>query len=820
MTAATTGRSASGQAAAGEAGADPLRDYAVPPGVADELFEAPGRVRPVWQPFLADLRAMDGAEVARRFGRGDAYLREAGVFWRRYSDAGAGERDWPLSHVPVILGDAEWAAISAGLVQRADLLERVCADIYGPQDLVARGFLPADLLARSPEWLRPMMGVRPASGHWLQFLAFEIGRNPDGTWFVLGDRTQAPSGAGFALENRMATSRVFAETFQRANVHRLAGFFRRFRSQLDALGERHRGRGGPSDGAPDRRARPAILTPGPNTDTYSEHVFIARYLGLMLLEGEDLVAQDGRLMVRTVAGPRPVGVLWRRLDAAFADPLELNETSALGCPGLLGAVRSGQLAMVNALGTGVLESRALMAFLPRIAEGWAGAPLALPNIATWWCGDADARAHVRADAAGMMIGPALSTDLPFEPDAVTAPGGGFLDRARGAVDDWIEAEAGALVGQQAVALSTTPAWEDGRLVPRPMTVRVFLARTARGWTVMPGGYARIGRTGDATALAMQRGGSVADVWVSSDAPVAAETLAPADPVFRRAGRSILPARAADNLFWLGRYTERLEGTVRLLRALHLRLAETGDAGDDRVARIAAHLSGFGIDAQRPPADGLMPMIAAATGCAAKVRDRFSPDGWGALRDLGAVLAEMAAGPEPGDEMARALGVALRRIAGFSGLVNENMYRFTGWRFLEIGRALERAHAMAGVLADFACEDAPEGGLDIAVELGDSVMTHRRRYRVATDRATVVDLLALDDRNPRAILFQVRQLRGLVDELPGARDNGLLSPLSRAVLSIDTALSVAEPAAMTTGRLERLQADLAGLSGVLTGTYLS
>ncbi|MDR6307313.1 putative circularly permuted ATP-grasp superfamily protein/putative alpha-E superfamily protein [Pacificitalea manganoxidans] len=785
--------------------ADMLAGYDRRPGIADELLGPDGQMRPVWQQFMCNLARQSPEAISEAFGRGDKYLRDAGVFFRHYSEDASTERDWPLSHVPVLIDAGEWAGIEAGLIQRAELLEHVMADLYGPGELVKSGQLPASLVAQNPEWLRPLVGITPPGGHFLHFLAFEIGRSPDGTWFVLGDRTQAPSGAGFALENRVATSRVFSEFYPRARVERLAPFFRTFR---DALGELRLG----------HDSRIGILTPGQHNDTYFEHIYIARYLGIPLLEGEDLSVENGQAMIRTVEGPRPVSVLWRRLDGHMADPLELDEGSRLGTPGLIGALRSGQLTLVNALGSGVLESRAMLAFLPAIARSLLGAPLRLPNIATWWCGAEAERAYVGSHTDQMMIGPALSTTLPFEIDATTALGGRFRGIARPSIDAWIEAEGAQLVGQEAVTLSTTPAWVDGGLQPRPMTVRVFAARTAQGWRIMPGGYARIGRTEDATALAMQRGGSVADVWIVGDSPVASPAPATSAPQRSRSGA--LPSRAADNLFWLGRYVERAEATIRLVRAYQLRLAETGSPDDPLPAWLRAQAETIGLDLAQPVPEALNGLMDAAITCASKVRDRFSVDGWRALQDLAGSARRMRRSARAGDDAGQAMGVLLRKITGFSGLVHENMYRSSGWRFLTLGRSLERAEQMAASLAWLTASDAPEGSLGMAVEIGDSVMTHQRRYRGSSNPATVLDLLALDDRNPRSILFQLDDIRDQTDRLPGALRNGQRSDLSRAVLRLHTDLAICTPAELDPARLQALRGALGDLSSLLHAAYLS
>lgn len=783
-----------------------LAGYAVRPGAADELFDGTGAMRPVWSAFIDQLTRMSPEAVAEAFARGDRYLQDAGVFYRRYASDTHQERDWPLSHIPVLLDRDEWAEICAGLAERADLLEHVVADLYGPAHLVRDGLLPAELVAQSPEWHRALVGTPPASGHYLHLLAFEIGRNPDGSWLVLGDRTQAPSGAGFALENRKATARIFPEPFPRRRALRLARFFREFRAALDGL-----------PGAEGQRI--GILTPGPGNDTYFEHAYIARYLGLPLLEGGDLIVEDGAVRVRTVSGPQPVGVLWRRLDSGFADPLELDERSQIGTPGLVDAVRHGSITMVNALGSGILETRAFMAFLPGIARAVLGRAARMPNIATWWCGQPSELDYVRAHAEGMFLSQAQSRQLPFDIGSGAEPGGPQTRAEGQSLGDWITERGADLVGQEAVTLSTTPAWADGRLVARPMSIRVFAARTPQGWRFLPGGYARIGLNPDTTALSMQQGGAVADVWVMDKAPVADDTLFDAADI-RRADTGMLSSRAADNLFWLGRYIERAEGQIRLLRAYHLRLAEAGDPDDARLAQIAALMAGVGVDVAQPLTAALDPAFDRVRLCAGRVRDRFSVDGWAALADLTSSLEALGDAPTPGDAFARALGVLLRKITGFNGLVHENMHRSSGWRFLTIGRALERADGTASVLAMITGGPRVPGLPELALEYGDSRTAHQRRYRADPAPETALDLLALDADNPRAILYQIVVIRRIAETLPHEKDGDRASALMRALLPLEAALAVADPDAMTFDRLSGIRAELAEISVRLTAAYLT
>jgi uncharacterized circularly permuted ATP-grasp superfamily protein/uncharacterized alpha-E superfamily protein len=783
-------------------------DYRPFDGVPDEMVDAGGALRPVWKPLIDALDALGSEELTRRFARADQYLRDAGVYYRVYDKAGAAERAWPLAHVPLLIDESEWQAITAGLVQRAELFEAIVADIYGQNRLVADGLLPPGLIASSPEFLRPMAGVKPASGHFLHFCAFELGRGPNGKWWVLGDRTQAPSGAGFALENRVATTRALSDVYGEMHIHRLAGFFRRFRDALHGM-----------VAAPSGRV--AILTPGPLNETYYEHAYIARYLGIMLLEGADLTVSDGRLMVRTVSGLKPVSVLWRRLDAAFADPLELNPQSHIGTPGLAEALRHGSASLVNALGSGILETRAFLAFLPKLARTLLGEELLLPSIATWWCGQAKERRHVIDNIERMMVGPALSTRLPFEDESATVLGDA-LDPAEKVALIGKLTEAGAdFVGQEAVTLSTTPVYAHGRLEPRPASLRVYLARTAEGWTVMPGGFARVGLAGDTTALAMQRGGQAADVWVVSPSPVPFETLLPGEREgFTRTVPGSLPSRAAENLVWLGRYVERSEGTARILRAYHARLAETSDPELPLLVEMRDYLEPLGIDASAAIPPGLVSTFDRAVSSAGQIRDRFSPDGWLALRDLSKTVHRFAATVAPGDDATRAMTVILRKLAGFSGLLHENMYRFTGWRFLEIGRRLERAIHIARMLGLLAHKSAPDGALDMMLEIGDSVMTHRRQYTVQSGRRTVVDLMALDPLNPRSVLFQLERLKEEIELLPGAGSGGALSHAGKEILRLHTALAIREASDLDTAALDELSAEIAGLYDILSKHYFA
>jgi uncharacterized circularly permuted ATP-grasp superfamily protein/uncharacterized alpha-E superfamily protein len=763
----------------GEARLRLLARYRPLPGIFDEMMDATGRPRRHWQPFLDMLAAFGPDEIDRRFAAADRHLRDSGVFYRVYEDPAGVERAWPMSHIPLVIDAAEWEELKAGLVQRAELLEAVVGDAYGPAKLVSEGRLPAALVAGNPEFLRPLVGVAPPGGSHLRFYAVDLGRGADGRWWVLGDRTQAPSGAGYALESRIALSRAMPDLYRALHVNRVAPFFQALQAELSGLGRQD-------------ESRVCVLTPGPLNETYFEHAYLARYLGFLLVEGQDLTVRENGVFVRTVSGLQRVEVLLRRLDADFCDPLELNAGSRLGVPGLVQAVRDGKVVIANALGAGLAEARALLAFLPALAPHVLGGDLAVPNVATWWLGNAAARRDMLEKLDEMVIASAFPDHM--EPGLSEGVLGGSLDPARRKRILQSIADRGVdFVVQEAVTLSTMPVWRERRLEPRPFSLRLFLAKAGQGWQVMPGGFVRIADGDDARAVSLQRGARTADAWVLSDTPVAQTTLLPNPEriVIKRAS-GVLPSRAADNLLWVGRYIERAEATLRLVRALINRTTEADETAAPLVARIADLLGAWSagpIDIplakpaliaraalSRGDHDGALPHLAhAARAAASVIRDRFSPDAWRALERLCALVdAPLPDGPAE-SEISERVETALRIVASFSGLAQENMSQLAGWRFLELGRRIERAIATCRFVQQFAATPVLDGALEVLLELADSQITYRQRYVMVAARAPVVDLVMLDPNNPRSAAYQLDRMEAHLAALPRSAEGRLSAP---------------------------------------------
>src|SRR6195256_1595425 len=525
------------------------RDYARLPGIPDEYIGQDGARRAAWTRFFDAFAAMAPADVEKRFASADRHLREAGVTYRAPGETA--DRLWPLSHLPLIIDEIDWQQLTAGIVQRARLLEMVLGDLYGEGRLVAEGAVPAAAIAGSNEYLRSVCGIKPPGGRYLHLYAADVGRGPDGRWWVLGDRTQAPSGAGYALENRLVLSRAFASLYKSMNVERVAPFFEAFRESLRASADRDEPRIG-------------LLTPGSFSETYFEHATLARYLGFLLVEGDDLAVSGDRIHIRTVAGLKRLDVLLRRVDSNSLDPLELDASSQLGVPGLIDVLRKNGVVVANMPGSGVMEAGALLGFLPSLSRRFFSEELKIPHIATWWCGQRSAREEVLSRLDDFAIEGAYVRGVPGFPGNGPVLAFKPSPSHRGRAQTAIEHRGIDYVGQELVRLSTTPVWDNGRITPRPFVLRVFAAATQGGWTMMPGGFCRIADQLDARAGSMGDGARAADVWVVSDKAVSTTTLLPApDSVRIRRIAGVLPSRPADNLFWLGRYLERAEATLRL-----------------------------------------------------------------------------------------------------------------------------------------------------------------------------------------------------------------------------------------------------------------
>jgi uncharacterized circularly permuted ATP-grasp superfamily protein/uncharacterized alpha-E superfamily protein len=738
-----------------------------------------------WARFFDNLGTEGFADLNRRTVNLERQVRDNGITYNVYADANGPQRPWSLDLFPLVISPQSWQQVEAGVLQRVKLLDRIMADVYGPQQLLARNLLPPALVQGHPGYLRAMHGVKPAGGAHLHIAAFDMARDPAGDWWVISQRTQAPSGLGYLLENRLITSRLFPEAFRDLKVQRLAATYRALVDALHGMC--------PADGEP----RIVLLTPGPYNETYFEHAYLARYLGLTLVEGSDLTVRDDRLYLKTLQGLEPVHGILKRLDDEFLDPLELRSDSHLGVPGLLQAIRAGNVLVANSPGSAFLESTAILGFLPALSRHLLGEELKLPSLATWWCGERAAMEAILPKLASSVIKPTYGG----------AGAGAVLGKSlsRRELDEWagrIARESDEHTVQAYMPLSQMPTWKHGldgdRILPRSLMLRVFAVSDGPGsWRVLPGGLTRIA-SATLEIASMQRGGSSADTWVMTEGEVDATSLLRFDqPAVDTPHRSrSTTSRAGENLFWLGRYTERTENTTRLARVALQSLIGEDQSSQPLMAWLSEMaLANALVLPAVPPATQARRVfersmiaalcdtkdatsvgfdLAALRSAASAVRDRLSQEQWNVIvRAQAEFVRGCALVTDDGDfssvEALRVLEKLSGATAAMTGAQTDRMTRDDGWRLLSSGRHLERlgflSSALGWAFETGALFDA--AGFEAVVALFDSTITFHAQYQQRHDIPALVDLLVLDRDNPRSLAWVAQTLRGRLGKLAGS-----------------------------------------------------
>ncbi len=740
-------------------------------------------------------------------------------------DLSPGRERWKLDPVPLVLDAAEWHTLEAALRQRATLLDLILTDIYGPRTLLRRGYLPADLIFTNRAYLRPAHGVTIPGAHQLFFYAADVFRTTDGNFLALGDRTEAPSGAGYAMADRRVIARVAPDTFRRTAPHSLTPFFRSLLLAMQSVAPR----------AADQ-PRVVVLSPGARSETAFDQAFVAGLLGLPLVENEDLTVREGRVWMRALGRYEPVDVILRRVDSDYADPLDLRPNSQLGVVGLLQACRRGSVSVVNTLGSGILESPGLLPFLPALSEVLLDEPLKLPSVSTFWCGDPTSRSHVLTHFADMVMRP---TDGEQRSVIVAR-----LNAARtAALRDRVVAEPHRWVGQPFAPFSVAPCGTEEGLQPRQVGIRLFAVAHEAGYVVMPGGLGRALPL-DQQTHRMSGLTEAKDVWINSGAAALAgdrESTPWATENSAGVGRAnaMSSPRALEDLFWFGRYTERTEDFARLLIATWDRLDEFRERGTELGAELTplllaavTHSSAtypgfvFGrsdiltemrsvvLDSSRR--GSVAQSLFGLTEAASAVRDQLSRDTWLVLAGVERALAELERDVQDrGTALQIAHSAVLSGMLALGGLAAENMTRDFGWYLMDIGRRLERALQLVTVLR-WALGRAHSPSVEVqliesVLQFAESILTYRRRYRGRTQVGTVLELLLLDAGNPRSLAYQLEALNADFRALPDASGTSLperlLEELTARVRRCDVA---ALDAADETG-------ERADLIEFLTGT---
>ena len=813
----------------------------------DEMLDQTGKVRPHWQYYIQALQKLGQNEVKLRQNEIHKLLRENGVTYNVYGDPDGSNRPWQLDSVPLLIANEEWREIEKGLLERAELLNLILEDIYGSRELIRHGLLPIQMLFNHSGFLRACDKIKIPGKHQLVLYAADLARGPDNRMWVIGDRTQAPSGAGYALENRLAMSRVFPNIFRDTQVQRLDGFFQSLRHGMHAVAPQN------TD-----EIRVVVLTPGPFNETFFEHAYLASHLGYPLVQGDDLTVRDGFVWLKSLNGLQRVDVIMRRMDDVFCDPLELRDDSRLGIPGLLEVARRGNVTIANPLGSGILESPGMLPFLPRIAEYFLGKQLSLPSAATWWCGQPKELNYVLNNLDKLVIKHICRGEM-------TSVFGHQLSRQQ--IIYWrdrIRANPVFFVGQEHEVFSTAPSLVNGILEPRQSLMRCFMVAQESGYSLMPGSLTRsASQTGD-VLVSNQFGAMSKDTWI-----VGGNTTHQTNMMGKRhaefigsAYTSTLSSRVAENLFWVGRYAERTEGSIRLLRTTVKKLYINPDNSNAHyknslhtilrgLTNITNTYPGFlakdpKVILETPDSELLSLMLdEEKVGSIANnqrslvqagytVRNLWSSDTWRVMDEIKSHLEQSQQLTESTlwniqEHMDR----LITALSAFSGLIMESMTRGNGWLFLDLGRRSERALLLISLLRSCFSTAQASGTeqllMESLLETSDNLICYREHYRNSIELPSFIELLMLDKNNPRSLAYQFNRIQEHVSKMPRKQNNAQLSMEERLILEACHLLDLTnlnELIKTTSGNvrenldqtLSRLYYLIATLSDTVTVTY--
>lgn len=808
----------------------------------DDVVDAEGNEHPHWHYLLNALEKMGPASFADRQAKALRILRDDGATYNIYEDSLAPNRTWGLDLVPSLISSDQWATIEAGLIERSDLFNLILRDLYGPRDLIRQGVIPPEALFAHRGFLRACDGIQMPGEHELILHATDMMRTANGEMCIVTDRTQSPSGAGYALENRTVMSRVLPSLYRDSHVHRLAGFFQRLRQKLYSLS--------PNQDNP----RVVILTPGSFNETYFEHAYIANYLGLNLVQSGDLVVRNGFVWMKTLDGLSRVDVILRRVDDDYCDPVELRGDSQLGVPGLLDVARAGHVVIANPLGSGVLENPVFLKYLPAIAKQLLGRELRLGHVKSYWCGDAKDLAYVTAHLSELVIKPI------FRSVAQRSVYGAHLTASQQqTLLANIKANPLQYVAQPALNTAHTPTFINGRLEPRPAILRTFSVASDTSYVIMPGGLTRVGVEPSEFIISNQTGSQSKDTWVIASEPERDdETLEPKESYAKDADRISLPSRVVENLFWMGRNAERAEASLRVLRTVFMQLNSempiTFQARRhllEAVTAVTATHPGF-INApdtliQNPDTELLRVVsdgsllgsvrsnLNALINCADEAKELLSSDMLRVVNDISDALQDLDSGLSGGLASApeEALDPLVSYLMALSGLAQESMVRDFGWRFMEIGRRLERAHLTTIIIERMLVPEVSDYSQPMLISSLllslESLISYRRRYRARLGVQSSLDLIMMDTSNPRSLLYQIESLKEHVAALP-VHDQLTheLAAKDRLLLECETVIklpALAELSRVSDGsrlnlatNLARMKELLASLNNVITDAY--
>jgi len=779
--------------------------------IFDEMIDERGEVRSHWQILQQTINQLGINELMRRQADIARILRENGVTYSVYGDPQGLNRPWQMDSIPFLISSAEWKILNEGLAQRAELLNMILADIYGERRLLRNGLLPLELVYQHSGFLRQCDQIRLPGWHQLVTYAADLARGTDGRLWVIGDRTQAPSGTGYALENRSTMMRILPDFFQGILVHRISNYFHTSQSSFASMAPSHK-----------ESPRAAILTPGPLNETYFEHAYLASYLGYTLVQGADLTVRDGYLWLKSLSGLQQVDILLRRVDDSYCDPLELNGFSQLGVAGLLDCVRRKNVAVVNPLGSSVLENPGLMPFLPSIAKYFLGEELILPSVASWWCGHEKECRYVLDNLESLII-----KNISPQAGHRSIFGNRLNPEKKEALKRQILARPYLYVGQEMLTYSTSPSFIQGQLEPRYSVLRCFAFAQKQGYGVMPGGLTRSAPEPGSFVVSNQTGGTSKDTWVLLDEPEESPIIVKTDQkAALPKSIGVLPSRTAENLYWVGRYAERALGTARVLRMVLRNLAEKGKFSRNEsdiavyktMLRTVTHFTmtypGFtGKEANtlmKNPDNELISVamdedktgslgstLGSLNRSSYAIRDLWSLDSWRVLDSIERLRQENRHNKRISlRNVQNLLDQFITSLVAFLGFNQESMSSEHGWVLLDIGRRIERILLQVSMLRSTLVlkhtESAEYDLMEAVLAAEESLTTYRYQFRSYLQLSTVLDLLLLDESHPRSMAYHLNRLQENINKLPRTVISHRLSEESKLVLEATTHIKLSNP----------------------------
>jgi uncharacterized circularly permuted ATP-grasp superfamily protein/uncharacterized alpha-E superfamily protein len=780
-----------------------LLDYQPLSNAFDEAIDSSGKLRAHWKTLVEGLESLGRVELDRRWKQGLAQIQRDGVTFNPFDAENGSSRPWMLDPIPMVVAESEWNSLAVGIEQRARLFEALLADLFGPQRLLQEKIIPPELYFGNPAVYPAYHSLISPEQQHLTLYATDLARASDGRWIVTGDRTRAPFGLGYVLENRFIASQVFPTLFRRGQIRRMASFFLNLRKSLASQAFRSK-----------ENPRIVLLTSGPGSRAYFEDAYLARYLGFILAEGGDLAVRNNQVMLKTLGALLPVEVIFRRNDDELCDPVELSGATRNGVAGLLESCRNKHVAVANSLGSRVAESPAFLPWLPQICKFLLSEQLRLPTIQTWWCGEPTGLKYVLDNLNQLIIRKAFRTDADESP--VRPADMDYSQRQK--LVEQIRLHPSRFVGQESLVRSTVPVWTEEGTKPWHLAVRSFSTVRAEAITVLPGGLARISPDYRRLDSTMTSGERSQDIWVLADSPVKDIRLNSlfSDQVELRRSGPDLPSRAADNMFWLGRYMGRAEGTVRLLREVFQLMSNESDRYETlgQLFRALVDLGQIDPDyvinelrTQLPSVEETLPVaifdlqrdrslrssVQHAVRIVSAVPDRINPDMSRVIRRLADACTPPVDRPLSPAQSLAMLDEVLPHILAFDGLVSENMTRGFGWLFLDLGLRIERAWQMTLLLDSTVTHTATEEPLvlESLLQIGASLMTYRSRYLSNIQVAPVIDLLICDETNPRSVAYQLSRILEHVNRLPRKDQYGVKSLEQSMALNLLSLVEVAD-----------------------------